>query len=105
VGTEIKMPNLMVNAGCDWWVPPTIARGQRKSERHLTFKTARIVALHHDYSVECVLLNVSQHGACILVPVGSKVENHFSLFIDGDGDAHRCTVAWRDGSRLGVSYD
>ena len=99
------MPKPTVDDGCDWWVPPTIARGQRRSERHLTFKTARIVAAHHDYSVECVLLNLSQHGACILVPVGSKVGDHFTLFIDSDGTPHQCTVAWRDGSRIGVSYD
>ena len=99
------MQKPMVDAGCDWWVPPTIARRHRRSERHLTFRTARIVAAHHDYSVACVLLNMSQDGACILVPVGAKIEDHFSLFIDGDGATHRCTVAWRDGSRLGVSYD
>ena len=104
------MPNPAVTSprsseGCDWWVPPTIARGARRSERHLTFKTARIVATNHDISLECVLLNESQHGACVLVPVGSRVEDHFALFIDGDEAPHRCTVAWRDGPRLGVSYD
>ena len=99
------MPNAMLDAGCDWWVPPTIARGQRRSERHLTFKTGRVVAANHDYAVECGVLNVSQHGACILVPVGSKIGDHFSLFIDGDEGPHHCTVAWRDGSRIGVSYD
>ena len=99
------MPSTMVKAGFDWWVPPEIARGQRRSERHLTFKTARIVAANHDYSLECVVLNVSQHGACMLVPTGSRVEDHVTLFIDGDDEPHRCTVAWRDGSRIGVSYD
>jgi len=99
------MPTAMMSEGCEWWVPPTIARGQRRSERHLTFKTGRIVAAHHDYSVECVLLNISEHGACILVPTGSRVENRFALFIDGGQVPHQCTVAWRDGSRIGVSYD
>jgi PilZ domain len=105
VGTELKMPNSAMNEGCDWWVPPTIARGQRRSERHLTFKTARIVAENHDYSLECVVLNVSQHGACVLVPLGSRIEDRFTLFIDGDDEPHHCFVAWRDGSRIGVSYD
>ena len=101
------MSNPKSSEDCDWSVPPTIARGQRRSERHLTFKTARIVAHNHDYSLECVLLNISQHGACILVPVGARVEDRFTLFIDGDGgeQPHHCVVAWRDGARLGVSYD
>jgi hypothetical protein len=99
------MSNPVLSEDCDWWVPPTIARGQRKSERHLTFKTARVVAANHDYSFECVVLNVSQHGACVLVPIGARIEDRFTLFIDGDVEAHHCTVAWRDGSRIGVSYD
>ena len=28
-----------------------------------------------------------------------------ALFIDGSDEPHRCTVAWRDGPRIGVSYD
>ena len=99
------MPKPMMNAGFDWWVPPTIARGARRSERHLTFRTAKIVAANHDYSLECVVLNVSQHGACVLVPTGARIEDQFTLFIDGDDEPHRCVVCWRDGSRIGVSYD
>ncbi len=99
------MPNPALKDGCDWWVPHTIARGQRKSERHLTFKSARIVAVNHDYSLECAVLNVSQHGACVLVPVGARVEDQFALFIDGSDEPRHCTVAWREGPRIGVSFD
>ena len=90
-----------------WSVPHGVARGFefRRSERHLTFKTGRIVAEHHDYSLECAILNVSQHGACILLPQGASVEDRFTLFIDESDQPHRCNVAWRDGSRVGVSYD
>jgi hypothetical protein len=104
MATEVKMSKSAVSENCDWWVPPTIARGQRRSERHLTFKTARIVAENHDYSLECVVLNISQHGACVLVPIGSRIEDRFTLFVDGGEEPHHCTVAWRDGSRIGVSY-
>ena len=99
------MADRELNEGCDWWVPPVIARGRRKSERILTFKTARIVAQNHDYSLECAVLNVSQHGACILLPAGTKIEDRFTLFIDGSDEPHHCAVAWREGVRIGVSYD
>ena len=99
------MSRAALHADLDWWVPPTIARGQRRSERHLTFRSAKIMVANHDYALECAVLNVSEHGACMLVPVGSRVEDRFTLFIDGDEVPHRCTVAWRDGSRIGVSYD
>jgi hypothetical protein len=99
------MANPMVSEVCDWWVPPTVARGQRRSERHLTLKSARIVAANHDYSFECAILNVSRHGACILAPAGARIEDRFALFIDGSEEPQYCTVAWRDGSRIVVSYD
>jgi PilZ domain len=102
------MPYPALGADGDRWEPHMIEnRGSelRKSERHLTFRTGRIVAASHDYSLECAILNVSQHGACILVPVGAKTEDRFTLFIDGSDEARLCTVAWREGSRIGVSYD
>ena len=99
------MANPMVSEGCDWWVPPTIARGQRRSERHLTFMSARIVAANHDYSFECAILNVSQHGACILAPAGAWIQDRFALCIVGSEEPRHCTVAWREGPRIGVSYD
>lgn len=75
----------------------------RRSERRLTFKTGRVVAANG--SLECAILNVSEHGACILLPAGSLVGDQFALLIDGEPAPHYCVVAWRDGARLGVSYD
>jgi PilZ domain len=102
------MPHQALNAGGDRWEPLMIespGSEHRKSARHLTLKTGRIVTANHDFSVECAILNVSQHGACVLVPVGAKTEDHFTLVVDGSDQAHQCTVAWREGSRIGVSYD
>jgi hypothetical protein len=102
------MPHQALNAGGDRWEPLMAeSRGSehRKSERRLTLKTGRIVAVNNDYYVECAILNVSQHGACILVPVGAKTEDRFTLLVDGSDRIQQCTVAWREGSRIGVSYD
>ena len=98
------MDNTSLSEDFDWWVPHTIARGQRRSERHLTFKSGWIVAAN-DRVITCAILNVSEHGACILIPAGARTEDRFSLFIDGSDQANQCTVAWRDGSRIGVRYD
>jgi hypothetical protein len=77
----------------------------RRSERRLTLKTGRIVVANDAYSLECAILNVSDHGACVLVPVGAVTGDRFTLFVDGSDEARFCVVAWREGSRIGVSYD
>lgn len=77
----------------------------RKSERRLTLKTGRIVVENDAYSLECAVLNVSDHGACLLVPLGAVIGERFTLFVDGSDEARFCNVAWREGSRIGVSYD
>jgi hypothetical protein len=77
----------------------------RRSERRLTLKTGRLVVENDAYSLECAILNVSDHGACLLVPLGAVTGDRFTLLIDRSDEARLCTVAWREGSRIGVSYD
>jgi hypothetical protein len=48
---------------------------------------------------------VSDHGACLLVPLGAVTGDRFTLVVDRSDEARLCTVAWREGSRIGVSYD
>jgi hypothetical protein len=87
------------------WRKPIGWIQHRRSIRRLTFATGRVVGENDAYSVECALLNVSDHGACLLIPDGATTGDRFTLFIDGSDQAHFCTVAWRDGPRMGVSYD
>jgi hypothetical protein len=87
------------------WRKPIGWMEHRRSERLLTFATGRIVVANDAYSLECAILNVSDHGACLLVPVGATTGDRFTLFIDGSDQARFCTIAWREGSRIGVSYD
>ena len=100
------MRRAMTKENCEWYVPPGIAHSwRRRSERHMTLKTGRIVATNHDLSIECAILNVSLHGACVLLPAGATAGDRFTLYIDGDDAPHACHVAWRDGPRIGVAYD
>jgi len=98
-----------VSRTVDGWEEPQGAASSwlnhRKSERRLTLKTGRIVVANDAYSLECAVLNVSEHGACLLVPLGAVTGDRFTLFIDGSDKACACTVAWREGSRIGVSCD
>ena len=77
---------------------------KRTSERHLTLQTARITCTDNSFSLECAILDVSDGGACILVPEGAPVPEMFTLSLDHDKSLHRCRRAWRKGARVGVSF-
>jgi hypothetical protein len=76
----------------------------RKSERRLTLQTGKILGPDATFLIDCAILNLSVHGACILVPVGATVADRFRLAIDHDRKRRECLVAWRDGARIGVSF-
>jgi len=77
----------------------------RRRERQLTFKTGRIVVENAAEPIECAILNVSDEGACLMVPEGGMPPDRFTLVIDGSDDVHACTVVWRETVLIGVSYD
>lgn len=76
----------------------------RRSERRLTLRTGKIFPPDREFSFDCAVLNISTHGACVLVPDGASVPENFTLRIDRDDAAHSCTLAWREGARIGVSF-
>jgi hypothetical protein len=49
----------------------------------------------------CTVRNVSNAGACLLVP-SLGVPAAFDLLVDGV--SRRCAVAWRQPDRIGVQY-
>ncbi len=77
---------------------------KRRSARQLTFQTGTIVCSDQAFSVQCAILNISEHGACILVPMGSTVSEAFTLLMDHDMARHECKLAWREGARIGASF-
>jgi PilZ domain len=79
-------------------------RNNRRSERHLILQTGRIRGAGQVDALECALLNVSADGACILVPSSADVPTEFTLWIDGEVGARTCTIAWKAGARVGVSF-
>ena len=74
----------------------------RKGARHLTFQTGTI--MYDMLSFGCAILNISEHGACILVPMGARVPESFTLRMDHDKALYDCRLAWREGARIGASF-
>ena len=76
----------------------------RKSTRELTLLTGRLLSPFAANSIDCAVLDISQSGACILLPKGTEAPDAFVLEIDRDPRARNCRIVWRNGCRMGVVF-
>jgi hypothetical protein len=58
-----------------------------------------------DLSVCCVLRNFSELGAALDVGPESEIPNQFTLIVVRKKKIYSCTVIWRKGTRVGVSFN
>jgi hypothetical protein len=77
----------------------------RRDLRQATLKTGTILCAGETTGVECVVLNSSTGGLCLLVASPGAVADKFDLIIEPGGFRHSCTVAWKTGNRIGVRVD
>jgi PilZ domain len=77
----------------------------RKSARELTLKTGKLSMPGNSVPVDCAILNISDDGACILVPDGAEIPATFSLTIDRMEMTVDCCLRWKTSNRIGVSFD
>ncbi len=53
----------------------------------------------------CVLGNLSDTGAKIIIPSGKELPEEFVLRLSADGRvARRCRIAWKSGGEAGVAF-
>lgn len=76
---------------------------RRIAPRKRTLKGARI-AINDGYSTfDCTVRNLSETGAKLKLASTLGVPDAFDLIFD-DGRKFACTVMWRQGEELGVSF-
>jgi PilZ domain-containing protein len=73
----------------------TTARARQLKAGSIIFNGAKSV-------FTCTVRNVSNAGACLLVPSPLTVPAAFDLLVDGV--RRRCAIAWRQPDRIGVQY-
>ncbi len=56
-------------------------------------------------STRCQIINISEHGAAILVPDPSNVPNRFQLMTKKDRVIRSCMLIWIIGNRIGVMFE
>jgi hypothetical protein len=55
-------------------------------------------------TIDCIVRNISEGGACLGVESPVGVPDTFSLVIDRADRSHMCRVIWRMEHRMGVAF-
>jgi hypothetical protein len=74
----------------------------RKTRRRQILDTALIRS--GDMSMSCVLRNWSEAGATLDVGVQAEIPDRFTLILVSKKKIYSCTMVWRKGGRIGVSF-
>jgi len=76
----------------------------RRSERVKSFLRAQIIFNNHLSTVDCIVKNISQHGARVALDETVTIPNQFELHIPQKGKTYRARMAWRDSGAIGVEF-
>ena len=77
---------------------------RRHSPRTRTLRAARILFNNRRSVIDCMVRNVSAHGACLLVANVVGIPASFDLMIDGESASRACTMVWHAHNRLGIEF-
>ena len=78
---------------------------ERKPEpRRRTLKAGKIVFDRRSCVIDCMVRNVSAAGACLEFPSTVGVPDRFDLVIATEPHPRPCRVAWKDDTRVGVTF-
>ena len=78
-------------------------RRQIVDRRRRTLLSAKVIYNNHQSVLSCTCRDLSEQGAKLIFGVVPTCPNTFEL-VFGDGHIHRCEVAYRDGTTIGVHF-
>ncbi|MGH6848650.1 MAG: PilZ domain-containing protein [Methylocella sp.] len=80
-----------------------LAQEHRNAARRRALKGARIVFKDHAATIDCVVRNLSDRGACLNVGSPIGIPDSFDLMLD-DAYVRHCRVTWRKATQIGVEF-
>ena len=75
---------------------------RRRSTRRRTLKSGRIVFNNRNSMIECVVRNLSSHGALLELPNVAEIPEDFELYIDNETKCRATSTIWRRDGKMGV---
>jgi hypothetical protein len=83
---------------------PPLLNEHRRCRRQRVLKAGKI-AFHHDWAdFDCVVRDLSETGAGLIVDDASAIPECFNLTIQTNAMTRSCRVVWRTENRIGVSF-
>jgi hypothetical protein len=77
---------------------------RRHSPRTRTLRAAKILFNNKRSVIDCMVRNISDRGACLLVANVVGIPATFDLMIDGEPASRACTMVWHASNRLGIEF-
>jgi hypothetical protein len=77
---------------------------RRRYQRHRTFKAGEITFAGRSAAIDCMVKNLSDHGAGLDVASPIGIPDEFDLMLKGDHTMRRCRVIWRKAQKIGVEF-
>ena len=76
---------------------------QGRQVRRRVLKGAQMVFKGHEAVIDCVVLNLSDRGACLKVESPVGIPDRFDLVLD-NAPVRGCRVTWRSATQIGVAF-
>jgi hypothetical protein len=77
---------------------------RRRFPRTKVFKGAKVI-LADRATVNCIVRNLGNHGACLHFPSTADLPAEFDLSFDTGHTMRKCRVAWETITNAGVSFE
>ena len=84
---------------------PEPASDQRIAPRMRTLIAARISFNNGQSTLDCLIRNLSDTGAKLIVSAAIALPDSFDLFIPQKSVTRRVRIVWRRGEEMGVRFD
>jgi hypothetical protein len=79
-------------------------QNRRRSPRTRILRAGKILLNNKRSVIDCMVRNISDHGACLLVANVVGIPATFDLMIDGEPASRPCTTVWHAQNRLGIEF-
>jgi hypothetical protein len=79
--------------------------GERRVQiRRRTFKGGKVIFNNGLSVLDCIIRDMSEHGARLELPTTVGIPDTFELIIAPDRVKRRCQIAWRAERHIGVLF-
>ena len=76
----------------------------RKEARLRALKGGKVVFNQHASVIDCVVRDLSGHGARLQVTTSVGIPERFDLVFDADNTSRSCRLVWRSDQQVGVEF-